>query len=285
MEQINDGPSFSQRIGIKQINLELQRDSMDDRLKNGLWNCIYMFYFFEVYKIVSSGDPRTTLLTRVWIDFYGNKLDERPQLQDLVKFIKINFDKSDFHEVYDLIEFLQKNFESRTSESMEKNDDFRKACNIQLQKNLSAYRFVNSEIAPITAIEEIESVEMVLKLNSRFKGAKTHIESALKYFSNREAPDYRNLIKESISAVESFCRVVTNNNDVTLGDALKEIGKTYTIHKALINAYNSLYGYTSDKDGIRHAMTEDPDLKAEDAWFLMVSCSAFINYLSIKVDA
>ena len=40
--------------------------------------------------------------------------------------------------------------------------------------------------------------------------------------------------------------------------------------------------YTSDAAGIRHALLEDPNLDAEDAKFMLVACSAFINYLWAK---
>jgi len=45
-----------------------------------------------------------------------------------------------------------------------------------------------------------------------------------------------------------------------------------------------MYGYTSDEDGIRHAMLEEPDVGFEDAKFMLVACSAFINYLKVKAD-
>ena len=49
-------------------------------------------------------------------------------------------------------------------------------------------------------------------------------------------------------------------------------------------AFTCLYGYTSDSGGIRHALTEDDVVpNFEDAKFMLVSCSAFINYLIAKV--
>ena len=42
-------------------------------------------------------------------------------------------------------------------------------------------------------------------------------------FSDREALDYRNAVKESISAVEPICRSVSGMSSATLGDALKKV--------------------------------------------------------------
>jgi hypothetical protein len=43
-----------------------------------------------------------------------------------------------------------------------------------------------------------------------------------------------------------------------------------------------MYGYTSDAEGIRHALMDEPTLESEDAKFMLVSCSAFVNYLRSK---
>jgi hypothetical protein len=45
-----------------------------------------------------------------------------------------------------------------------------------------------------------------------------------------------------------------------------------------------LYGYTSDTHGIRHALKDDSQPNAEDAKFMLVSCSAFVNYLVEKAQ-
>jgi hypothetical protein len=75
---------------------------------------------------------------------------------------------------------------------------------------------------------------------------------------------------------------LTGNPKATLGQALKQIEKDNNIHPALKSSFSSLYGYTSDADGIRHALLEDDNLNQEDAKFMLVACSAFINYLKQK---
>jgi len=51
------------------------------------------------------------------------------------------------------------------------------------------------------------------------------------------------------------------------------------LHGALKSALLSLYGYTSDENGIRHAMLDEPDLEFAEAKFMLVACSAFANYI------
>ncbi len=110
------------------------------------------------------------------------------------------------------------------------------------------------------------------------------MRTALSKLSDRKNPDFRNSIKESISAVESLCQKITGKPKATLGDALKAIEKNgrVNLHSALKRGYEAIYGYTSDADGIRHAMSEQSNCDFADAKYMLVSCSAFINYLIEK---
>jgi hypothetical protein len=56
------------------------------------------------------------------------------------------------------------------------------------------------------------------------------------------------------------------------------------MHPSLKSAFQNLYGYTSDANGIRHALLEEANLDFEDAKFMLVSCSAFVNYLVAKAS-
>jgi len=46
----------------------------------------------------------------------------------------------------------------------------------------------------------------------------TDLSRALELLSDRKQPDYRNSIKESISAVEATCQVFASKSRATLGD-------------------------------------------------------------------
>jgi hypothetical protein len=95
--------------------------------------------------------------------------------------------------------------------------------------------------------------------------------------SDKEKPDYRNSIKESISAVESACRLVTGLPKATLSDALKRVPN---LHPALALGFDKIYGYTNDAEGIRHSLTTDQAANTyTEAKFMLVACSAFVSYL------
>ena len=114
---------------------------------------------------------------------------------------------------------------------------------------------------------------------------KIYLETALQLYAKRPDSDYRNSIKESISAVEVICREKTGEN--TLGKALNNLEKSgIYIPSMLQTAFDKLYAYTNLPDtGIRHALMDDTDNytpSAAEALFILVSCSAFINYLMMK---
>ena len=68
-----------------------------------------------------------------------------------------------------------------------------------------------------------------------------------------------------------------------LGDALKRLEtKGIKLHKAFQSAMSSLYGYTSDEGGIRHGSIDFSGASSEDAKYMLISCSAFVNYLIEK---
>lgn len=143
-----------------------------------------------------------------------------------------------------------------------------------------AYRVVDDLIVEITDEEEIAAIREALTQTSSIK---MHISEALKLLSNRRDTDYRNSIKESISAVESLCREITGKK--TLGEALKNLEKNgVVIPTFLKSGFEKLYVYTNDeKTGIRHALMNDAEIPTfEEAKFMLIACSAFVNYIQGK---
>jgi hypothetical protein len=71
-----------------------------------------------------------------------------------------------------------------------------------------------------------------------------------------------------------------------LGDALKTLKNNQSINipTALNEAFSKIYGYTSSKDGIRHALADIPNVGEEDARYMLIVCSAFVNYLLSKAN-
>lgn len=277
---------FSQRIGKKSVRQSLQIESIDTTLENRLWNNFLTDFIgkFSSYSSYSTESDQAKICKIIWEEFFEQRVDEIPSYSNagvytdgVISFIKKWFFKADWYEKYDFMEFI-----SLVDQNVMRTG-FTEQCNATLKRESAGYRIIEQSIVQITAEEEIQSIEEAINSSSTMKSVETHLRTALEFLSNREYPDYRNSIKESISAVESLCIIMTGDEKATLGQALTQIERTHKIHGALKNAFSSLYGYTSDSGGIRHSLLEDDiPVTMEDAKFMLVSCSAFINYLKTK---
>jgi len=276
---------FSQRKGIKKVKNVIQVNDIDDDLRNGLWNALTIYYWKQIRDdFISHNTQMNTFFNMLWLNYFKKPIDTlRDYWSDTYGEIRSYFFDCKWNEVYDFIEFTANNFPDKQSSI---NKDFVNTCNSILKRELSAYRFVGGKITQITSEEEISEIEEALEVPKPLKSVKTHLKGALDLLTNRESPDYRNSIKESISAIESICTLITGNKKGTLGQALKEIedNEKVSLHPALKNSFTSLYGYTSNAEGIRHALLDESNLSFEDAKFMLVSCSAFVNYLINKAS-
>jgi hypothetical protein len=283
--------NFSQRMGLEPGVMPIQKDSMDEALRNSLWN-EFDRLILEDLKCQQEGGfeddqlsrylPNAALFVRLWVYFFKWPLSTLPDRAFLAAEIvhRWYFDRNTpWNKVYDFVELigdLQGNLEDNAQL-------FRVMCNSRLERESSAYRFVGKIISPITNESEIKAIEQAATTdNNSLRPVSTHIETALKLLSNRNNPDYRNSMKESISAVEALCKIIAKNDKATLGPALDAVTAKTNLHPKLQEGFKALYGYISDTHGIRHALKDDGQPEEEDARFLLVSCSAFVNYLAEK---
>lgn len=196
-------------------------------------------------------------------------------------------DQNEWYRKFDLIEFTIGALRKMTPQGDRTYaavvNNFVRILNATFKRLDYAYRVVDDQIVEITDQEEIATIEEAVKQTS---AVKTHLSEALKLLSNRQAPDYRNSIKESISAVEALCREITGES--TLGPALKALEKNgVEIPRFLLSGIEKLYVYTNDPNtGIRHALMDDKEVPTfEEAKFMLVACSAFVNYIQGKRSA
>lgn len=279
---------FSERIGKKQVRSVLQIEEIDIDLKNGLWNCILEKCFDKLHAENSYGSvsQKMQVCEYLWKDFFKNPIDKFPKapltsqrsIGQFVDYLRSWYFNTEWYEIYDLIEVL-----SRIDSGLGLNLHFSNYCNIALERDGAGYRLIDNTVIQLTSEQEISAIEQALENTDHWKSVKTHLSSALNYLGERSNPNFRNSIKESISAVEALCKIVANDEKATLGKALTEIEKKHKIHNALKSAFSAIYGYTSDSGGIRHAMLEsDSAIDREEAKFMLISCSAFINYIIAK---
>lgn len=282
---------FSDRIGITQPQLALHIDSMPDQLRTTLWN-----YFFEICQVNDASNwGRLVRLTAR--DFRKYPLDRIPhQPWDLRDWLKDYFYELTWAEAYNFLEFFVKNFYEVTHPNLSSyvdvhgrsraSKEVQASINNLLEREHSGFRFVSGFLAPIVDQVEIDEVNETLRTltGHGLDGARVHIQTALRLFAQRPSPDYRNSIKESISAIESICRLIGENSSGLEG-AIRALDRKVPIHGALRIGFEKMYAYTCDANGIRHAILEESVIDLTDAKYMIVACSAFANYLSAKANA
>jgi hypothetical protein len=275
--------SFSERMGITQPK-KIQTDSLDMELRNSLWNVCYGWCFFtDEYGLVLAGKQYLHLVaSKLYQNHYKLPVDDLLPFHssDFVKDQRARFRTAAWHDVLEIVEFLRTLFHNGSTGQQ----DFDGAINEVLEREKSAYRFVAGKLASITNEVEMQELEQAARHGDRFATVAVHVRTALELYSKKTQPDYRNSIKESISAVESAAKIITGQPKATLGDAVKVIDKKHSLHESFKSGISKLYGYTSDEGGIRHSLTEATNIDETDALYMLVSCSAFANYLIRRYD-
>lgn len=268
---------FSTRFGFKPEPIELEVTAMPDALRNGLWDCCKVTFFSNIgtgYR----DTPNSTfenLADKLWHNIFKVPIDTQNSYSanQMLKQIRSKFFAYKFFEVYNFIEFLAKYGSNDPNEKSR----FLSNCNRVLEREKSVFRFAANELVKISDPVDLEEIEIAIQQPSAH-GVSEHIRSAAAAFSSRP-PDYRNCVKEVISAVESAVFYINGKKDASLKNALNLMKQSHPIHPALEAGWIKLYAYTSDQDGIRHAMLENKDISHEEARYMLVSCSAFANYL------
>lgn len=272
---------FSARIGVVDVPQIVQVESMSDALRNTIWN-----FTLSLFNDDESG--WWVAAEHVSQFFLKLPVDELPHSNIARReWVKKHFFAMKWSEVYDFVEFICSSFTQIRAYTNWNESRLHAVFNKIFEEELSGYRFLAGELVPISNAAEVGAIESAIELSSRtgLAGAHAHICTALQLLGKRPDPDYRNSVKEAISAVESISKQLAAPGSQGLAGALDELSKKLPLHGALRSAFLKLYGYTSDESGIRHAILDEPNVTFDEAKYMAVVCSAFVNYLGSKALA
>ncbi len=282
--------NFSERNGYKMVSDVLQVETMSYELRNSLFNAIVIHIintFFDearftksttqsIYQALNSWGYYAKLdvfFRKFYCQILKQKITEIPDREEAWEVFERYFDKAEWHEVYSLLEwFVSQVLTQENAPSL-----FVEYVNMVLEENLSGYRFVDGLIVQIVDNKEISEISEALSHKQEEIGKQ--ISSALQSMHDK---NYRHSVKESISAVETFARSKTGTSD--MGAALSELEK-FAVPKPIKQAFDKIYGWTCGPDGVRHAlMNNAQDVTFAEAKFMLIVCSAFVNYLTVKMN-
>lgn len=161
-------------------------------------------------------------------------------------------------------------------------------CSNELKRELAeafviaraAYRvFDNKYIAAIGTEEQAAAFEHAIA-ETEAKDATAARKQLIAAGVALRNSDWAGSVRESIHAVEAMAVRLAPGTD-TLSAALKALEQRGHLHGGLKAAFSSLYGYSSDEEGVRHALVfgDEAQVDETDALFMLGACASFVSYL------
>lgn len=273
---------YSERNGYKSVSETIILRSIPLSLQNSLCSSFDRLYKYSRNNL-NGVSSYWDLQRYLWTHYLNKREGEYSYGSNVIINYLIQLSYK-WYEKFDIIEEALYFLLHKMTPSVYRNIGFtflKNDLNSEFERLNVGHRVVDEYIVDVISDSEISSIETALSQCA--DPVKEHFQNALMLYAQRPDADYRNSIKESISALESYCRIKTG--EATLGKALKKLENAgITIHPRLKSAFEQLYAYTNDGDtGIRHALIEGDAVPTNaEAMFMLVSCTALVNYLNTQ---
>ena len=272
--------TFSQREGKALLPEPMQPEHLPQKFRQLVWQAIAT----EIVNISSNNKGNIySIIDSYQFDIRGQFHDEIEEWSEedyYFDFCKEWIRDESYHEVLTFIEFILRNEDC--------SEDLRKGLLDTFEKAPIAY-FIDDKdglptIMPRVNREAGEAAQQAIETlrKNNLEGATTHLRQAAEDINERR---YAHSIANSIHAVESVARRIDPKAGKFLGPALDSLEQAGLLkHRALKEAFKKLYGYTSDEQGIRHALLDkdSADVGLDEAMFMFGACASFAAYLTNK---
>ena len=273
--------TFGQRHGYSTIPERLKLKNVSTDARTSIWNvlCRYVPIRSDIDRISFSQKPSSwfDILLDVHENLYSERIDSF-SLREMWQRMEQIVSQRPHWQVFDLIQEILRHPSCP--------DDFKRAMAECFGKGQLAYSISFSNVPTIMPMTNEQTSGAIMdaldEMNrSGLSGGIRHLENA----SDRiNKGDHAGAVRESIHAVESVARTLDPKSSNALAPALKALEERRRLHPALKEAMNKLYGYTSDEQGIRHALLEkgEAEVGSEEAVFMFGACAVFCGYLASK---
>ena len=300
--------TFSQRYGYELLPAPMRLEELSADLRREIWNRMREFLSAFRDKDLTGRYRFKGTEIKGFIEYVLGTLLKLPQDEiqtdhdnGMSQFKEI-IERAEFNTVLDLIEIVA-NSDSPTGVTVTGNtivpnqyskefiihrNEFILAISNQFNQHAAPYWLDISQspcrFFPRSSREQGEATQQAIEMlrKSGMEGATTHLRQAAEHIN---AQQYGDSIADSIHAVESVARRIDPRASKTLGPALDSLERAKLLnHPALKEAFKKLYGYTSDEQGIRHALLDKgvPDVDVDEAVFMFGACASFAAYLVNK---
>ena len=279
--------SFSQREGKAALPDAMKLRHVPRRFRVSVWRTLYTHIRSQEFTLATDAYIDGAKIQR-YISAYQEHIEEiyydeiqrSPSSQ--MAFVRTIITDGEYHKILTLVEFLLR--------VALKNQDnvFHKQLLKAFEINSMAYFVDNPHEWPTVCPRqdkisgEVVADSLVVIREGDMAGAQKHLMKAAEFINEGR---YGDSIVQSIHSIESVARIIAPEDCKTLDPALKSLERHEILnHRALKDAFSKLYGYTNDKQGLRHAVLDEegsmPDL--DEAVFFYGACACFAAYLSKK---
>ncbi|MCT8971706.1 AbiJ-NTD4 domain-containing protein [Microbaculum marinisediminis] len=265
---------FSQRSGLEAIPQQLRLGEVSDELRR------LLFYYVSL-EIDRGRRHGTTRFTEIWkrvamdlhILFFKKSIETFDQKvsateQRLSVFIK----RAYIGPLFNLIEFFVRH----------------PGCSDELKSELAgafvaaraAYRIIDNQYIAAIGTEEQAAAFGRAIADAETKNATAARKQLIAAGVALRNSDWAGSVRESIHAVEAIA-VRLAPGTKTLGKALEVLERRDHLHGSLRRAFDTLYGYSSNEEGVRHALvfSDEAQVDEADALFMLGACASFVSYL------
>ena len=277
--------TFSQAQGYEAVPGPLKLEEMPPEARVRIWNAIYT-------ELLGSSEPEPYDIDNrepayvvenwgdIWSDLYvqhlNGPLDEwDANWHTVCSAFRTRIEQPPFNQVFDLIQYVLRHPRCPL--------DFVATMKREFLECRLAYTIDEGPpptIIPSVTPHEGHAVVDALKnlRGAGLAGAESHLRKASERVN---AGDWAGSVRESIHAIESVARKLHSNKPKNLKDALAALEKRGSLHPALKEALTRLYGFTSDEQGVRHALLDasDADVGMDEAVFMLGACASFASFL------
>ena len=274
--------TFPQAYGYEELPQTLKLEEVSDEARTKLWSELYMSVrdhsSLQFGHESPVGSRWWVILMFLHMNFHLRPADEfESSIQAFIDIYQSLFMNAPFNRVFDLLLAILRHPDCPR--------DLRQSvATVFVQCGLAYAISIHDPVVIYPAATEEEGKAILGATdelsNAGLASAVTHLRQASGCINQG---DYPGAVRESIHAVESTARQISPNTR-TLDPALSTLEKSGALHPAMKKAFSNLYGYTSDEQGIRHALIDNPrpNVGRDEAVFMLGACASFSSYLARK---
>ena len=286
-EYRNPELTFAQREGKALLPESMQLEHVPQKFRQLAWAHLEQAIHSEWRRIEHYGRDYETqaIFAKIIFNYKFHVQGEfhdtiSNDIDDVIQLVQEIICNSEYYDVLTLIESIMQDAgcPSKLRDSLTETFNVTSIAYAPIEKQ---NRFV---IVPRITRETGEAIVRALETlhEARMDSAEAHLHQASKHIHNQE---YSDSIVDSIHSVESVARNIDPDSSKTLGPALASLEDVGLLqHPALKEAFKNLYGYTSDEQGLRHALIDKkaPNVGLDEAIFMFGACASFAAYLASK---